>query len=69
MSDCKDRYRLFADPVSDNIAAIAKVDEPFPKRIGEFFDHPAKARMRTKNVHTLSDRVTRSLRSIRALRL
>lgn len=67
MSDCKDRYRFFVDPVSDNIAAVSKVDEPFPEHIGKFVDHPAEAGMRAENLHTLSNCFTGPLGSIRAL--
>ncbi len=68
MPDCEDRHSIAVDMVSSDVAAVAKVDEPFPKLFGKIIDHPTKARLRTKYPHPLSDRITGPARSVRILR-
>lgn len=69
MPDCKDRHRTVVNPVSDNIAAVAKVDKPFSKLFGKIINHPAQAGMRAEDIHALPDRLTSPKRCIRALRV
>ncbi len=54
--------------VSDDIAAVTKVDKPFPKLLGKVLEHPAEAGMRAKYLNALSDRLTGPKRGISALR-
>lgn len=68
MPDRKDRHSIIVDMVSNDITAVAKVDEPFPKLFGKVIHHPTKARLCTEYPHPLPDRLTGSTRSVRVLR-
>lgn len=46
MPDCEDCHGIIVDPVSDDIAAVTKIDEPFTERVRQIVNHPAKAGMR-----------------------
>ena len=46
MPDGQNYHGIIVDPVSDDIAAVAEVDEPFPERLGEVLSRSAKAGMR-----------------------
>lgn len=68
MPDCKDGHGIIADPIAHNIAAIAKVDGPFPKLFRKIIGHPSEAWLRRKYLHALPDSVTSPMRSISILR-
>jgi hypothetical protein len=67
MPDCEDRHSIVGDAVSSDIAAVAKVDEPFSKLFGKVIDHPTEAGLRTEYLHALPDRLTGPMRGICAL--
>lgn len=66
--DCKDRHCIVVDPIAHNIAAVAKVNRPFPKLFRKIINHPTEAGMRTKYLHALPDNTTSLKRGISALR-
>ncbi len=66
--DCEDRHNIVVNPVLDNIATIAKVDEPFPEAVGKIVAHPAEVRVRTKHFHAQPNRFTGSMGGISVLR-
>ena len=69
MPDCEDRQNIAVDMVSSNVAAIAKVDEPFPKLFGKVIDHPTETGLPTEYLQAQSDRLTGPVCSISVLRM
>lgn len=67
MPNCEDRHSIDLDAISNDIAAVAKVDEPFSKLFGKVIDHPTEAVLRTEYLHALPDRFTGPMRGICAL--
>lgn len=66
--DCEDRYSILVNPVSGDIAAVAKVDEPFPIIFRKVIDHSTKTGMRTEYLHTLPYGFASPVRSASAFR-
>lgn len=56
--DGKDRHGLGFDAIAGDIAAVAKVDKPFPKLFRQIVEHPAEPRVCAEDRHTLPDSVT-----------
>jgi len=67
MPDRKDCHGILVNPVSGDIAAVAKVDEPFPNFFGKIINHPTEAGMCSEYLHALPDRLTRPTRGIDVL--
>lgn len=67
MLNCKNGHGIVVNPVSDDIAAITKVDKPFPKIFGNVINYPAESGMLPEDLHALPDRLTSPQRGIRAL--
>lgn len=68
MPDGKDCHGIIVDPVSDDVAAVAEIDEPFPEGFWEVLNRSAKAGMRAQDRHPIPDCCTRPLRGLRAFR-
>lgn len=68
MPNGQNYHGVAVDPVSDDIAAVAEVDEPFTERLGKVLSRSAKAGMRAQDRHPLPDRLTCPLRGLRTFR-
>ena len=68
MANGENCHDIIVNAVSGHMAAVAEVDEPFPKPLGHVINHSADMGMCAKYLHALPDCFARPARGIRILR-
>lgn len=67
MPDREDRHRSLINTISNDVAAVTEVDNPFPELLRKIVNHSPEAGVGTKYSHALTDSLTGPTRSISAL--
>lgn len=67
MPDCEDRHRSLVNAISNDVAAVTEVDNPFPELLRKLVNHSPEARVCTKYSYALTDSLTGSTRSLSVL--
>lgn len=64
MPDRQDRDPGLVDVIPNDVAAVAEVDEPFPKLLRKIINHSPEAGVPTKYPHALPDSLAGPMRGV-----